>query len=152
VIAGYDPNDPVTAFGYGQKPKTYTSFLSPNGLAGMRFGVIRAPMARDTDPSASDYREVQTAVTKAAKVLASRGAEVIDPIAIPNLKEMIAAANGGEGAEAEAAIDGFLAQQPNAPVHSLREIVASPAVNAKRREELNRGLGHTTKDAAYFKE
>src|SRR5262249_15809710 len=35
---------------------------------------------------------------------------------------------------------------------SLREIVASQVVNAKRRDELKRGLGHTTKDAAYLKE
>ena len=152
VIAGYDPHDPVTAWSYGQKPKTYTSFLIPNGLAGMRFGVIRAPMGRDTDPTTSDYREIQAAVTKAVKTLVARGAEVIDPITIPNIKELVAAASGGEGSEAEAAIDAFLADQPNAPVHSLREIVASPVVNAKRREELNRGLGHTTKDAAYSKE
>src|SRR5437588_119956 len=36
VIAGYDPEDPITAWSYGQKPKTYTSFLVANGLAGMR--------------------------------------------------------------------------------------------------------------------
>src|SRR5215470_15877783 len=62
VIAGYDPDDPVTAWSYGQQPKTYTSFLVPNGLAGMRFGVIRAPMGRDTDPTTADYKEIQTAV------------------------------------------------------------------------------------------
>jgi Asp-tRNA(Asn)/Glu-tRNA(Gln) amidotransferase A subunit family amidase len=152
VIAGYDPADPVTAWSYGQKPKSYTSFLIANGLAGMRFGVIRAPMGRDTDPSSADYKEIQAAVTRAAKLLIARGAELIDPIAIPSLKEMIAAASGGEGAEAEAAIDAFLAQQPNAPVRSLREIVASPVINAKRREELTKALGHTVKDAGYFKE
>jgi Asp-tRNA(Asn)/Glu-tRNA(Gln) amidotransferase A subunit family amidase len=152
VIAGYDPEDPVTAWSYGQKPKTYTSFLLPNGLAGMRFGVIRAPMGRDTDTSTADYKETQAAITKSVKVLVARGAEVIDPIDIPDIQEMVAAASGGEGYEAEAAIDAFLAQQPNAPVHSLREILASPLVIAKRREELSRGLGHTTKDMGYFKE
>jgi Asp-tRNA(Asn)/Glu-tRNA(Gln) amidotransferase A subunit family amidase len=34
----------------------------------------------------------------------------------------------------------------------LREIVASPVINAKRREELTRALGHTVKDAGYSKE
>jgi Asp-tRNA(Asn)/Glu-tRNA(Gln) amidotransferase A subunit family amidase len=109
-------------------------------------------MGRDTDPAASDYREIQAAVTKTVTALRARGAEIIDPIAISNLKEMIAAASSGEGAEAEAAIDAFLTGQPNAPVHSLREIVASPVINAKRREELTRTLGHTAKDVGYLKE
>jgi Asp-tRNA(Asn)/Glu-tRNA(Gln) amidotransferase A subunit family amidase len=152
VIAGYDPDDPVTAWSYGQKPKTYTSFLTANGLAGMRFGVIRAPMGRDTDRSKPDYKEVQAAVSKAVKVLIARGAEVIDPMAIPNIERIVAAAGGGAGYESEAAIDAFLAQQPNAPVHSLRDIVASPVINAKRREELSRDLGRTTNDPGYSKE
>jgi Asp-tRNA(Asn)/Glu-tRNA(Gln) amidotransferase A subunit family amidase len=152
VIAGYDPEDPITAWSYGQQPKTYTSFLAANGLAGMRFGVIRVPMSKDTDTSAADYQEIQAAITKSAADLAARGAEIIDPIAIPNLRDMVAAASGGEGAEAEAAIDAFLAQNPNAPAHSLREIVASPLVIAKRRDELGRGLGHSTKDIGYVRE
>jgi Asp-tRNA(Asn)/Glu-tRNA(Gln) amidotransferase A subunit family amidase len=118
----------------------------------MRFGVIRAPMGRDTDPSKPDYKEVQAAVSKAVKVLIARGAEVIDPMAIPNIERIVASAGGGAGYESEAAIDAFLAQQPNAPVHSLRDIVASPVINAKRREELSRDLGRTTNDPGYSKE
>ena len=34
VIAGYDPKDPVTAQAVGQIPKSYTSFLAPDGLRG----------------------------------------------------------------------------------------------------------------------
>jgi len=151
AIAGYDPEDPITARSYGRWPKTYTSFLVPNGLAGMRFGVIRAPMSRDTDTSAADYNEVQIAVTKTVAVLVARGAKVIDPITIPDLKEMLAASGGGGGSETEGAIDAFLARNPNAPVHSLREIVASPLVIAKRRAELGRSLGHTIQDAGYLK-
>src|SRR3984957_18372311 len=39
VMAGYDPNDPVTAFSVGNIPKTYTAFLQ-NGLKGARLGVL----------------------------------------------------------------------------------------------------------------
>ena len=122
VIAGYDPRDPVTAASYGQQPKTYTDFLKPNGLAGMRFGVIRAPMSRDANPDAPDYKEVQAAVTKAVADLKSRGAQVIDPIVIPNLKDMLNA-SGGEGGLTEAAIDAYLSSEANSPAHSLRDIV-----------------------------
>ena len=62
VIAGYDPRDPVTALSYGQMPKTYTSFLDPNGLKGMRIGVIRVPTDNSTDTSKPDYKETQVAI------------------------------------------------------------------------------------------
>jgi amidase len=153
VIAGYDPEDPITAWSYGQQPDTYTRFLLADGLAGMRFGVIRAPMSRDTDTSAADYQEIQAAISKSVADLRARGAQVIDPVVIPNLKEMVAAGGGGgDTFEAEAAIDAFLAQHPNAPVHTLREIVASPLVIARRREELGRSLGRTGEDAAAVKQ
>jgi Asp-tRNA(Asn)/Glu-tRNA(Gln) amidotransferase A subunit family amidase len=147
VIAGYDPEDPVTAWAYGQQPKTYTADLTPTALSGMRFGVIRVPMSRDADVNAADYKEIQTAISGAAATLKAQGAEVIDPLTIPNLKEMVAAV-GAEGRDTEAAIDAFLAQQPNTPVRTLKDIVASELVIPKRREELGRGLGRTADDAA----
>ena len=152
VIAGYDPEDPITAQSYGQQPKTYTSFLVANGLAGMRFGVVRVPMSKDTDTSAADYKEIQAAITKSVADLVARGAKVVDPIAIPNLKDMVAAAGGGGGSETEPAIDSFLAQNPNAPAHSLREIAASPLVLARRRGELGRNLVHPGDDTGQAKE
>ncbi|MBX7118070.1 MAG: amidase, partial [Gemmatimonadaceae bacterium] len=41
VIAGYDPNDPVTAYSVGQVPRTYTAGLRRDALRGMRIGVLR---------------------------------------------------------------------------------------------------------------
>jgi amidase len=153
VIAGYDPDDPITAWSYGQQPNTYTRFLLPNGLAGMRFGVIRTPMSKDTDTGAADYKEIQAAISKAVAALSARGAQVIDPLVIPGLAEMVAeAGSGGDSFETEAAIDAFLAQYPNAPAHTLREIVASPLVIAKRREELGKTLGRSTQDVGYVKQ
>jgi len=46
VMVGYDPNDPVTAFGVGNIPKTYTAFLQ-NGLKGARLGVLTTLFAAD---------------------------------------------------------------------------------------------------------
>ena len=65
TIAGYDPEDPITAWSYGQQPQTYTRFLVADALAGMRFGVIRVPMSRDTDTKAADYQETQAAISRA---------------------------------------------------------------------------------------
>jgi amidase len=153
AIAGYDPEDPITAWSYGQQPETYTRFLVANALAGMRFGVIRVPMSRDTDTKAADYQETQAAISKAVADLTAHGAEVIDPIAIPGLAEMVAAGGaGGDSYETEAAINTFLAQFPQAPVHTLREIVDSPLVIAKRREELGKTIGRTADEPAAVKQ
>lgn len=153
AIAGYDPEDPITAWSWGQQPETYTKYLVANGLAGTRIGVIRTPMSRDTNIEAADYGEIQAAVSKAASDLVARGAQVVDPLAIPGLMDMVAAGGGGSDTfEAEAAINNFLRPLANAPVHTLREIVDSPLVIAKRRDELGRTLGRTTGEAAAVKQ
>ena len=46
VMAGFDTNDPVTAYAVGHVPATYTASLVPTALRGARVGVIRFP--RDT--------------------------------------------------------------------------------------------------------
>jgi amidase len=65
VIAGYDPNDPVTAYAAGQVPPTYTAFLYKDGLRGARLGVIRDPMDAKTDPNSDDYKKVKAVIDKA---------------------------------------------------------------------------------------
>lgn len=146
VIAGYDRQDPITALSYGYVPESYTDFLDENGLRGMRFGLIRVPMAGSTDISAPDYTEVQNALTQSAADLVARGTVVIDPIEIPSLKEMVAAAN--DGPDDEATIDAYLAEHPNAPVQTLREIIASPLILDRRRVQLEEGLHDGTEDQA----
>jgi Asp-tRNA(Asn)/Glu-tRNA(Gln) amidotransferase A subunit family amidase len=89
VIAGYDPNDPVTAQSYGQKPASYTSFLERNGLKGLRIGVIRTAVGRDADPNSPDYQEIQAILTAATRDIRARGAEIVDPIIIPRLRELL---------------------------------------------------------------
>ena len=89
VIAGYDPNDPVTAYAVGTNPISYTSFLGPNGLKGARIGVIRQPMDAKTDPTSADYRKVRTVIDKAIGDLRMLGAEIIDPVEIPDAIERV---------------------------------------------------------------
>ena len=40
VMAGYDPGDPITAFGNGRIPKSYTHLLRKDALKGARIGVM----------------------------------------------------------------------------------------------------------------
>jgi Asp-tRNA(Asn)/Glu-tRNA(Gln) amidotransferase A subunit family amidase len=40
VMAGYDPADPITAFGHGRTPSSYTRLLGKDTLKGARIGVM----------------------------------------------------------------------------------------------------------------
>src|SRR5262249_9917892 len=114
--------------------------------------VIRVPMDNSTDPGKPDYKETQGAISKAVADLKARGAEVIDPIVIPDLKDLVNKAGGGETYEPETAINAFLAQHRNAPVRTFRELAESPVVNARRREGLKKGVGHTTRELGHLEE
>ena len=51
----------------------------------MRFGVIRQPMDKQTDTNAADYKEIRAMIDRVVRVLKTRGAEIVDPIELPNL-------------------------------------------------------------------
>ena len=55
-------------------------------------------------------------------------------------------------AETEEAVNSYLAQYPQAPVHTLKEIVDSPLLLPARHDDLARRIGHSTGELAYLKE
>lgn len=150
VIAGYDPNDPVTAACVGHVPETYTSFLIADGLRGMRLGVIREPMSKEADPTSAEFKEVRATIERALGVLADGGAQLVDPVVIPGLMELLDRVGGTY--ETEAAMNAYLAAHPNAPVRTLQEIVLSSEVLPSRRTRLMEGVGHTTSDPGYLQQ
>jgi len=149
AIAGYDANDPVTAYAVGQIPASYTQFLSVDGLKGSRIGVIRAIDTR-TDPSSADYKSVRVVVDRAIGDLKRLGAAIVDPVAIPDLTGRTLKVYDGNVYETEAATDQYLAQHPNAPVKTLREILLSGKVVPSRTRALMGVVGHTTDEPGYL--
>lgn len=148
VLAGFDPNDPITAYNVGHIPATYTSFLRSDGLTGVRLGVIQEPMSNDTDQGAEDFREIRAAMERALHDMAAGGAEIVDPISIPTLTELLERTNGTF--ETEEAINAYLAQHPNAPAKTYQEIVLSSLLIPSRRGRMIDGVGHTTDDPGYL--
>ena len=151
VIAGYDPADPVTADSYGKLPQSYTSFLVPNGLKGMRFGVFRHPMDK-VDTSLPDYKETQAAIDRAVADLKAQGAEIVDNVDLPNFREIYDQAGGGDTYEAEGAMNAFLAAEKDPPVRTVKEIVDSPVVKPKAHNDLKQTLGHSTDEIGWLRE
>src|SRR3989441_5412697 len=114
VIAGYDPNDPVTAYAAGQVPPTYTAFLNKDALRGSRLGVIREPFDSTTDTASDEYKKVKAVLDKGLADLKRLGAEGIDPLTIPALQERLRKTFDDNLFETEQAMDGYLAKHPNA--------------------------------------
>ena len=122
VIAGYDANNPQTAASVGNIPKSYTDSLQLTGLRGARIGLLNELLGSDPGES-----EVSTVIRAAAKEMKLQGAQIIE-VAIPGLNDLLTDRFGGHlmnRYEFRPELNRFLAARPNAPVHSLAEVIAS---------------------------
>ncbi|MBI1872654.1 MAG: amidase [Acidobacteria bacterium] len=119
VIAGEDPDDPVTRDARAHMPVSYLASLKPEGLTGARIGVLRQAYERETTDAevVQVFRAALTDMTRA-------GAQVIDPATVEGLDEM-RHQQSGACAPFKSDLNGYLAAHPNAPVHSLEEIIKS---------------------------
>ena len=88
-MVGYDPNDPITARGVGHAPASYADLLDVDALKGARIGILRTPMGHRVEPDTDDFRLVTEVFDKAVADLAGAGAEIVDPIEIPDLNELL---------------------------------------------------------------
>jgi amidase len=150
AIAGYDPNDPITAYSVGQIPVSYTTLLSESGLVGARIGVIREPMDANTDTDSDDYKKVRAIMDQAIMELQGLGARLIDPITIPDLRQRIGRVHGANVYETAEAIDDYLQAHPNAPVKSFKEILLTGKLLPKRATQLMNNIGKSSADAGYL--
>jgi amidase len=120
VMAGYDPDDPVTALGIGRIPATYTAGLERNGLRNVRLAVLRTLFG--TGP---DHQEVNRVMANALEVLKGRGAILVD---IDDAAFDTGKLNSDldvQRYEYKFDLDSYLKAQPDPPVHSLAELIAS---------------------------
>ena len=120
VIAGEDPNDPVTATSRGHVNPDYASALRRDGLKGARLGVLH--QAYDTATLDPEVDEVFKSVIGELRDL---GAEVIDPVAVDNL-DALRREQTGSCNQFKYDLNRYLAALGDrAPMHSLDEIVKS---------------------------
>jgi Asp-tRNA(Asn)/Glu-tRNA(Gln) amidotransferase A subunit family amidase len=148
AIAGYDPNDPVTAYAVGNIPASYASALSSDGLKGARIGVMRQAMDAKTDTQSEDYRKVQAVVDKAIYDLKALGA-VVESVTIPDVIDRVNKAYNGNVFETEPAINAYLAKHANAPVKNLRDILLTGKVIPSRVKALMDSVGKSTDDRGF---
>jgi Asp-tRNA(Asn)/Glu-tRNA(Gln) amidotransferase A subunit family amidase len=125
VMVGYDPEDPLTASGVGHVPGSYTKFLDRNSLKGARIGVLREPMGRYSEPQSQDFAKITAVFNKAMEESKTAGAILVDPILIPNLKQLLDTRSEGPTESAEA-FKLFFGRSAHPPFKTKEEMMRSP--------------------------
>jgi amidase len=114
ALAGTDPEDKATADA-GKKAADYTKSLDADGLKGARIGVGRNPFGI---PAAVD-----PVMNAALQALREKGATLVDPVTIKTLTQLTVLLVFLY--ELKADLNAYLEKLgPDAPVHSLKEIIA----------------------------
>ena len=115
VMAGADPQDPVTADSQGKVSPDYTKFLDPAGLKGARLGVVRKYCGfNDAVDQLMDtiIREMKRA-----------GAEIVDPADIPTIGKFDESELTVFYYELKADLAAYLARRGHTSVKSLKDVI-----------------------------
>ena len=115
AIAGVDPDDAATENPSRKAEADYTKFLDRSGLRGARIGVVRRLFGSN--------EKIAPIMKNALDAMQSEGAVLIDPVEISSLGKLGEAENIVLQYEFKADMDSYLAQFPNAPMHSLQDII-----------------------------
>jgi Asp-tRNA(Asn)/Glu-tRNA(Gln) amidotransferase A subunit family amidase len=138
VIAGEDPNDPVTSAAPAHLPQNYAAALQTNGLRGAVIGVLRPAYERENaDP------EVLRIFMSAVEELRRAGATIVDPAPVAGLAAIQRPRDAGPCMGFKYDINHYLASRAGqVPVANLTAIIASngfhPSVQ-RRLEQAERG-------------
>ena len=125
VMVGYDGEDPITSRGFGHVPPSYTDFLDADGLRGARIGVLREPMGYNTDPDADDFKSITGIFDNAVEELRAAGAEVVDPVELARLNELLAK-RCADPTAGERAFGIYMARSADPPYRTRADAMASP--------------------------
>jgi Asp-tRNA(Asn)/Glu-tRNA(Gln) amidotransferase A subunit family amidase len=121
AMAGFDPDDPVTARGVGHIPHSFTDYLDADGLRGARIGVLTSFFGKE-----AIHADVNAVMASALDAFRSAGASIIE-IADPALdSDAILRDCDVQAWEFKALFNDYLASLGDrASVKSLRELIAS---------------------------
>jgi Asp-tRNA(Asn)/Glu-tRNA(Gln) amidotransferase A subunit family amidase len=119
VVAGEDPDDPVTAPARAHRDPDYTAYLKPGALNGARIGVLRQAYERATTDT-----EVVRVFNRALDELRRAGAAVIDTANVDSLQALTRNPQGGCSPFKFDLERYFAARGELAPVKTIAEVLA----------------------------
>jgi amidase len=124
ALAGIDPEDKATLASKGKTFADYTQFLDAKGLQGARIGVVRRYFGF--------HEMVDALMVKAFDVMKQNGATIVDPADADALGQLDKNESLVLRYELKADMNAYLARLgPNAPVHTLKEIIEFNERNKK---------------------
>ena len=116
ALTGADPRDSATTAAGNKALTDYTQFLDPNGLSGARIGVARKYFGFS--------EKVDSMMNSLLDAMKQQGATLIDPADISTFGKFDDSELEVFMYELKADLNAYLAQLgPNAPVHTLKEII-----------------------------
>lgn len=122
VTVGYDSEDEYTvANELTEDAGSYVDRLDADALDGARVGVLRDAFGDEDDPDAGP---VTRAVTDAIETMADAGAEIVDPVSIPELDDHLDATSLYI-LQSKCDLNDFLESRPDAPVDSVEQLYES---------------------------
>jgi Asp-tRNA(Asn)/Glu-tRNA(Gln) amidotransferase A subunit family amidase len=143
VMAGYDPEDPITAFGRGRIPKSYAHLLSKDALKGARIGVMAEMFGKD-----ERHAEVNRVMESVIATMESLGA-VIVRLSLPGYDNLAANVSTSQ-LEARTVMEHYFAKLgPSAPVKTFAELVAAKTSAVQKTLEAELAVVDGMNSAAY---
>jgi Asp-tRNA(Asn)/Glu-tRNA(Gln) amidotransferase A subunit family amidase len=124
-MVGYDPEDPLTAFGAGEKRGPYAASLDRTALNGARLGVVREIQGTQSNPDSADFRELDEIFNRNVSELKAAGAVLVDPLVVPDRKALMAARES-DNASTDEGLRLYLSRNPGSPIRTREDIAASP--------------------------
>lgn len=129
VMAGHDPNDPITAFSRERIPASYAHLLSKRALRGARIGVMTNMFG-----TAARHQEVNDVMARVIATMESLGAALI-PFELPGYDALVPNVYTSPF-EARAVMESYFSTLgPHAPIKSFAGLVAAKSSVVQRRLE-----------------
>ena len=119
VMAGYDPADPITAFGRGHQPASFTHLLRADALEGARIGVMTNLFGKE-----ERHREVNKAMDGVIARMEGQGATSVR-FELPEYDRLLPVI-ATDTHEARTVMERYFAAPPaNSPIKSFGALLAA---------------------------
>lgn len=143
VMAGYDPADPITAFGRGHRPATFTHLLRAEALTGARIGVMTNLFGKE-----DRHREVNKAMDDVIARMERLGATVVR-FGLPDY-DRLAPVVATDRYEARTVMEKyFAALPPTSPIRSFGALLATKTSAVQETLEAEYALADGMNSAEY---
>ncbi len=141
AVAGYDPDDPTTAWSVGRM-ESYAQAVGTAGLKGARLGVLRSFFGRD-----DIHRDITRVTNEALEAMRRLGAETVELDVDLDADQLISEVSVS-GYELDAHLSAYLSAS-GTPVRSLSDVLASGKYEPMLEGLYQRALTRSVDEPAY---